>query len=207
MWSFWTHFPHPQVAGCRLDWHNIGCSTWLYYYLLDAFHAYLEKILQMTHYFYFSFKKLDIIKVLRKESLQYPYPVLTSRLPCALYVISVTSNLGNLALSSLTHCFLSCINLSFSICTEAAQVPSCYLSTAEIQIGSGIPPRHLTGHNVVGLNPSLSTATSCWVYAVAGLQPSAEMYSYNRRHPRRLDPSAKQGFSDSVLDLGLLNLH
>lgn len=124
----------------------------------------------MTHNFYFSFKKLDIIKVLRKESLQYPYPVLTSRLPCALYVISVTSNLGNLALSSLTHCFLSCINLSFSICRKAAQVPSGYLSTAEIQIGSGIPSRHLTGHDVVGLHPSLSTATSCWVYAEAELQ-------------------------------------
>lgn len=67
-WSFWMHFPHPQIAGCRPHRHNRGCSTWLRCYLLDAFHAYLEKILQMTHYFYFSSKKLDIIKDLRKES-------------------------------------------------------------------------------------------------------------------------------------------
>lgn len=87
----------------------------------------------------------------------------------------MTGNLGNLALSSLTHCFLSHINLGFSVCTEAAQVLSCYLSAAEIQIGSGMPPRHLTAHDVVVLSPSLSTATSCWVYAVAGLQPSVKI--------------------------------
>lgn len=97
-----------------------------------------EKILQMTHYFYFSFKKWGVIKVLRKESLYYLYPVLTSRLPCALCIISVTNSLGNWALSSLTHCFLSCINLVVSMCMEAAQVASYYLSTAEIQIGSGL---------------------------------------------------------------------
>lgn len=98
-----------------------------------------EKNLQMTHYFYFSFffKKLDVIKVFRKEPLYYPYPVLTARLPCALYAISVTNCLGNWALSSLTHSFLSCINSVVSMCTEAAQVASYCLSTAEIQIGSG----------------------------------------------------------------------
>lgn len=94
-----------------------------------------KKNLQMTHYFFF-FTKLDVIKVFRKESLYYPYPVLTSRLPCALYVISVTNSLGNWALSSLTHSFLSCINSVVSM--EAAQVASYCLSTAEIQIGSGL---------------------------------------------------------------------
>lgn len=97
-----------------------------------------EKILQMTHYFYFSFKKLDIIQVLSQESLYYPYPVLTSRLPCALCLISVTNSLGNLALSSLTCCFLNCINFVVSMCMETAQVASYYLSTAEIQIRSGL---------------------------------------------------------------------
>lgn len=135
--EFLDTFPHSQVAGCGLDEHKTGCSTWLCYYLLDAFRAYLKKNLQMTHYFFF-FTKLDVIKVFRKESLYYPYPVLTSRLPCALYVISVTNSLGNWALSSLTHSFLSCINSVVTMCMEAAQVASYCLSTAEIQIGSGL---------------------------------------------------------------------
>lgn len=149
MWSVWTNFLHPQVADCDLTDITQDVAPgdaiicWMHFMLI-------WKKMQMTHYFYFSFKKLYIIKVLRREPLQYPYPVLTSRLPCALYVISATSNLGNLALSSLIHCFLNHINLYFSICTEAAQVPNCYLSTIEIQRGSGIPPRHLTDHGVVG---------------------------------------------------------
>lgn len=161
-WSVWTQFPnHKQLAAGLTDITLDlvpGCPIicWMHFMLI-------WKKMQVTHYSYFSFKKLYIIKVLRKESLQYRYPVLTSRLSCSLNVISLTNMLGNLALSPLTHCFLNHTSLYFSMCTEAAQVPNCYLSDAEIQIGSGIPPRHLIDHNVVGINPSLSSATSCWV--------------------------------------------
>lgn len=195
--EFLDTFPHPHIAGCGLDGHNTGCSTWLSYYLLDAFHAYLKKILQMTHYFYFSFKKLDVIKVLRKESFYYPYPVLTSRLPCALDIISVTNSLGNWALSSLTHCFLSYINLAISMCTEAAQVPSYYLSTAEIQIGRGATikafdwPQSSQLKLIFAYNNILLGTCSCRTL------DTCKYVQLNGSSPQTSDSCDKQGFPGS----------